>query len=71
MQQSVLWRQTRWGLLLLGALELAAAYGETLVALNSGAIWEYGLAAIFCVDGIRRLARLIWNVAHGHKTADA
>jgi hypothetical protein len=71
MQQLATWHQTKWGLLTFGVIELAAAYGVAYLAVNSGALWQYALAAGLLVASIRNFVRLIRNLFDGHKTTTA
>lgn len=46
---------TRQGKFVFGLVELVAAYLFTSLAIDSGAIWQYVLAIIFLVGGVRNV----------------
>jgi hypothetical protein len=52
------WHQSRTGHLTFGAVELLLAYGFASWAIDSGSLWQYALAIIFLVGGLRNFIRI-------------
>jgi len=52
------WHHTRTGHLVFGLVELLIAYGFASWAIDSGSLWQYALAIIFLVGGVRNLIRI-------------
>jgi uncharacterized ion transporter superfamily protein YfcC len=46
-----------WVLLILAAVFLGLAYGFASVAIDSGSLWQYGLAVIFLTWAIKYIAK--------------
>lgn len=52
------WHKTKFGYLIFGIVELAAAYFISLLAVNSGNLWEYVLTLLFLYGGLRNLVNI-------------
>lgn len=51
--------RTSTGLATFGVVELGAAYGLILLALDSGDLWQYGLAVILAAGSIVNFVKLV------------
>ena len=71
MQAIARWHQTNLGLVVFALAELAIAYGFASLAIDRGSLWYYILALIFVVGFLQNVIKLIWVLAHGHKTTKA
>ena len=60
-------KQNKFLHLAYGALELAVAYWLILLAINSGSIWEYLLALVFGVTGLRNFLLFVRKLIGGNK----
>lgn len=65
MQQFARWHQTKPGLVLSGAVELALAYWLAGLAIDRGSWWWYALTLVFLVGGLQNCAKLVGNLFHG------
>jgi hypothetical protein len=59
------WHQTKPGLLLFGAIELAAAYGVASLAIDRGNFLYYLLALILLIGALQNIFKLIGKLIHG------
>lgn len=66
MKQLDRWHQTKIGLLVFAAVELAVAYGFGSLAVDRGNFLWYLLALLFLFGSIQNSAKLIGGVVHGH-----
>ncbi len=57
------WHKTRFGLLIFGLVELAAAYGFVSWSIDSGNLFDWLFAILFFVGGVQNLIKLITKVA--------
>lgn len=55
------WHTTRLGFLVFGIIELALAYGFASLAINYASFWQYALAVILLIGGLRNLIRIFWK----------
>lgn len=60
------WRHSYSGRAAWIVLTLAIAYVFASMAVDSGILWQWGLAALFAIDGIYSITRLIGKV-YGRK----
>lgn len=68
----VRWKHTTPGRLCWALLAAAIAYVFATLAIDSGALWQWGLAIIFVIDALYNLVQLIRNiVGHGSHRPDA
>jgi hypothetical protein len=65
MQKLMKWHQTKPGLLVFGAVELAIAYDFASLAIDRGNFLYYLLALIFLVGSLQNLFKLIGKFIHG------
>ena len=66
MKQLDSWHQTKIGLLVFAAVELAVAYGFGSLAVDRGNFLWYLLALLFLFGFIQNSAKLIGGVVRGH-----
>jgi hypothetical protein len=52
------WHHTRTGHLIFGLAELGLAYAFVSLAINSGSLWQYGLAIILFVGSIQNVVKV-------------
>jgi hypothetical protein len=55
------YHQTRKGKLIFGTVEILAAYGMLSLAIDSGSLWQYGLAMLLFIGGVNNLARAAFS----------
>lgn len=66
------WHQTKPGLLVFGAIELAIAYGFASLSIDRGNLWWYLLTLIFLAGALQNLFKSIGSLFHGRgKTSKA
>jgi hypothetical protein len=53
------WHQTKIGMAVFGAIELAIAYIFVSLAIDRGSWWWYALALVFLFGGLRNYAKLV------------
>ena len=61
------WKHTATGRAVWTVLDLAITYIFASLAINSGTLWQWGVAILFLTDGVYNLIRLIGNVIHGNR----
>ncbi len=61
------WHQTKPGLLVFAAAELAVAYGFASLAIDRGNFLYYGLALLFLVGALKNLIKLIGTLLNGQR----
>jgi hypothetical protein len=71
LQPVVKWHKTLLGLLVLGVIELALAYGLASLAIDRGGLGWYALAILAVVGVFRNFIKFIWKAIHGHKATAA
>lgn len=54
--------KSRWMVLILAVVFLAAAYGFASLAIDSGSLWEYALAILFVIWAAKEIKREIHNL---------
>jgi hypothetical protein len=59
--------RTRAGYLVFGLAELALAYLFFSLAVNSGSLWQWGLAIILFIGFLQNFGRLIGTLKHGKR----
>lgn len=59
------WHHTKTGLAAFGLLELAVSYVLVSLAIDSGSLWQYGLALILLVGSLMNFAKLLWAFISG------
>ena len=65
------WKHTWSGRLAWLVLDLAIAYVFGSLAIDSGALWQWGIAVLFLIDGIYNLVRFIGKLRSGRKATKA
>jgi hypothetical protein len=55
----VRWKHTWSGRVVWTIVDLAIVYAFGSLAVNSGSLWQWGVAALFLIDGLYNLIRLI------------
>ena len=63
----VRWKYTWYGRLTWALVDLVIAVIFGSLAINSGAMWQWGIAVLFLLNGIYNLIRFIGKVSHGSK----
>lgn len=53
------WHQTRFGLVTFGIAKLGLCYLFVSLAINSGSLWQWALAAILLFSGIINLIKIL------------
>jgi hypothetical protein len=61
------WHETRSGLIVLGAVELGAAYLFFSLAVNSGSLWQWSLSAVLAVGALRNFFLVVKPSGYGKK----
>lgn len=61
----VRWKHTTFGRLTWAILAGAIAFVFTSLAINSGALWQYGVAVLFLFDCIYNLVRFVGKLING------
>jgi hypothetical protein len=61
------WKHTWSGRLVWTVLGLAIAYVFASLAIDSGVLWQWGVAIFFAIDGMYNFIRLIGKLVHGNK----
>jgi hypothetical protein len=71
-QQNALvrWKYTWHGRLTWALVDLVIAGIFGSLAINSGTLWQWGVAVLFLLNGIYNLVRFIGKVSHGSKNSD-
>lgn len=59
------WKYTWYGRLTWTLVDLAIAYAFFSLAIDSGALWQWGIAILFLINGLYNLIRFIGRVIHG------
>jgi hypothetical protein len=60
------WKHTAHGRLIWAVLDFVIAYIFASLAINSGSIWQWGIAILFTIDGVYELVRFIGKLIHGN-----
>lgn len=64
------YHQTKKGKIVFGVSELLIAYLMVSLAINSGSLWQYGLAILFFIGGINNLFSMLSSgIKHYGKTS--
>jgi hypothetical protein len=63
----VRWRYTWHGRLVWAVIDLVITIIFGSLAINSGSLWQWGIAILFLVNCIYNLARGIWKLTHGNQ----
>jgi hypothetical protein len=56
------WKHTWSGRIAWTVLDLAIAYVFASLAIDSGTLWQWGIAIFFAIDGLYNFARLVGKV---------
>jgi hypothetical protein len=56
------WKHTWSGRIAWTVLGLTIAYVFASLAINNGALWQWGIAIFFAIDGLYNFARLIGKI---------
>ena len=62
------WKHTWSGRMVWSVLDLVIVYIFGSLAINSGSLWQWGVAALFLIDGVYNLVRLIGILLNGNRT---
>ncbi len=71
MRQLATWHRTRWGRLTFAVIELAVAYVFASLAIDSGSLLQYAVAALALIGSLQNFVKFLWNLVHDDKTAKA
>ena len=61
----VRWKYTWYGRLTWALVDLVISYIFGSLAVNSGTLWQWGVAVLFLLNGIYNLVRFIGKISHG------
>jgi hypothetical protein len=64
----VRWRYTWHGRLLWALVDLVIAIIFGSLAVNSGTLWQWGVAILFLLNGVYNFVRFVGKVSHGSKS---
>jgi membrane protein YdbS with pleckstrin-like domain len=66
----VQWRYTWHGRLVWALVDLVITVIFASLAINSGALWQWGIAILFLLNGIYNLIRCAQKLRHGNGNAN-
>lgn len=66
----VRWKYTWHGRLVWALVDLVITYIFGSLAINSGSLWQWGVAILFLINGIYNLVRFIGRVIHGKQNSN-
>lgn len=65
------WKYTWYGRVTWAVLDLVIAYVFGSLAIDSGSLWQWGVTALFLVDGIYNFIQFIRKLTRGRQATKA
>jgi hypothetical protein len=60
------WKHTAAGRIIWAILDFVIVYIFVSLAINSGSLWQWGVAILFTIDGVYELIRFVGKLIHGN-----